>query len=181
LSRIILRGFLLKFKRCGNHNQKFFATNMEKAVYISKEGLDNLKSELAEIESVKLKEIAQKIAEAKDLGDLSENAEYHEAKQTQAFLYGKAKELKYKILHAKIIDTKNCNKNIIEIGCKVKLKSKDDVVEYQLVGSDEADPLSGKISIESPIGSSLLGHKVGEKIEVSTPAGIINYVINEIK
>lgn len=154
---------------------------MEKAVYISKEGLENLKKELAEIEGIKLKNIAQKIAEAKDLGDLSENAEYHEAKQTQAFLYGKAKELKYKILHAKIIDTKNCDKSAIEVGCKVKLKSQQNVVEYLLVGSDEADPLSGKISIESPIGSSLLGHKVGECVEVSTPAGIINYTIEEIK
>ena len=79
---------------------------MEKEVYISQQGLEKIKTELAEIENVKLKEIAHKIAEAKDLGDLSENAEYHEAKQTQAFLFGKAQELKYKIKHAKIIQ--NC-------------------------------------------------------------------------
>ncbi len=152
----------------------------EKEVYISREGLEKIKAELAEIEGVKLKEIAYKIAEAKDLGDLSENAEYHEAKQTQAFLYGRAQELKYKLKHAVIIDRVNCGKSEVGVGCTVKLKNNGDTIEYTLVGSDEADPLGGKISIESPIGSSLLGHKVGDSVEVKTPAGDQLYSIVSI-
>lgn len=152
---------------------------MEKDVYITKEGLDNIKAELAEIEGVKLKDIAKKIAEAKDMGDLSENAEYHEAKQTQAFLFGKAQEIKYKIKHAKII--KECKGGAeVQIGCTVTLKDKFGETQYSLVGSDEADPLSGKISFESPIGSSLIGHKPGDAVEVKTPAGSQTYEIVSI-
>lgn len=154
---------------------------MEKVTHISQEGLDKLKAELAEIEGKKLKEIAKKIAEAKDLGDLSENAEYHEAKQTQAFLYGKAQEIKQKIRNAKIIDSKNCDKSSVNIGCTVVLKNGEDEVEYTLVGSDEADPLSGKISIESPIGNSLLDHKVGDEVAVKTPSGETFYSVVKIK
>ncbi len=154
---------------------------MEKIVYISKDGLKKLKDELALIESEKLKEIAKKIGEAKDLGDLSENAEYHEAKQQQAFLYGKAQELKYKIKHAKIIDNSTCDKKSVEIGCTVVLKDGDSELEYSLVGSDEADPMNGKISIESPIGCSLLDHQVGDSVVVKTPAGEIKYSIVKIK
>lgn len=153
---------------------------MEKEVYISREGLEKIKAELAEIEGVKLKEIAKKIAEAKDLGDLSENAEYHEAKQTQAFLFGKAQELKYKIKHAKIIEHCKGAADEVKVGCTVKLKDGAGEIEYSLVGSDEADPLAGKISIESPIGASLIGHKVGEKVEVKTPAGSQSYTIVSI-
>lgn len=149
----------------------------EKEVYISGEGLEKIKADLAEIEGVKLKEIAVKIAEAKDMGDLSENAEYHEAKQTQAFLYGKAQELKYKIKHAKIIHNNCVVGDAIAVGCTVVLKSGNNEMKYQLVGSDEADPLDGKISIESPIGASLLGHKIGDTVEVSTPAGMQKYEI----
>lgn len=154
---------------------------MEKIVYISKEGLQKLKDELALIEGDKLKAIAKKIGEAKDLGDLSENAEYHEAKQQQAFLYGKTQELKYKIKHAKIIDNKNCDKKSIEVGCAVVLKDGENEFEYTLVGSDEADPIAGRISIESPIGCSLLNHQVGDEVVVNTPAGEIKYSIIQIK
>lgn len=150
---------------------------MEKEIYISADGLAKIKIELAEIENVKLKDIAYKIAEAKDLGDLSENAEYHEAKEQQAFLYGKAQELKYKLRHAKIINNSSCAKNEIGIGCTVTLKNSNEKVDYTLVGSDEADPMSGKISFESPIGASLIGHKVGDTVEVKTPSGSQMYEI----
>lgn len=152
----------------------------EKEIYISKEGLEKLKAELNEIEGSKLKEIAKKIAEAKDLGDLSENAEYHEAKQTQAFLFGKAQEIKYKIKHAKIIENCKGSTGEVRVGCTVKLKDNLGEIDYSLVGSDEADPLSGKISIESPIGASLLGHKAGDSVEVKTPAGSQTYQIVSI-
>lgn len=153
---------------------------MEKEVYISSVGLEKIKAELSEIENVKLKEIAYKIAEAKDLGDLSENAEYHEAKQTQAFLFGKAQELKYKIKHAKIIENCKGGAGEVRVGCTVKLEDSTGVIEYSLVGSDEADPLSGKISIESPTGAALIGHKVGDTIEVKTPTGTQKYKILSI-
>lgn len=152
----------------------------DKEIYISKDGLEKIKAEVAEIEGTKLKEIAKKIAEAKDMGDLSENAEYHEAKQTQAFLFGRAQELKYKIKHAKII--RECNGGATcTVGCTVTVKDKLGEMQYSLVGSEEADPLAGRISIESPIGASLLGHKPGESVEVSTPAGTQRFEIVSIK
>ena len=143
--------------------------------------MEKIKAELAEIEGIKLKDIAVKIAEARDMGDLSENAEYHEAKEQQAFLYGKAQELKYKIKHAKLISSANCSRYEVGVGCTVVLKDGNNQVEYTLVGSDEADPISGKISFESPIGSALMGNKKSDVVEVNTPAGIQKYQIIAIK
>ena len=152
----------------------------EKEIYISKEGLEKLKEELSLIEGTKLKAIAKKIAEAKDLGDLAENSEYHEAKQEQAFLAGKAQELKYKIKHARIIE--NCIKSDnIAVGCTVKVKVNGLEMTFSLVGGDESDPANGKISIDSPIGRALLNHKAGDKVQVTTPAGETEYSIVEVK
>lgn len=152
----------------------------EKEVYISKEGLEKLKAELSLIEGIKLKAIAKKIAEAKDLGDLAENSEYHEAKQEQAFLAGRAEELRYKIRHAKIIE--NCAKSeSVAVGCAVKVAVNGNEMSFALVGSDESDPGNGKISIDSPIGRALLGHKAGDKVKVQTPAGETEYSILEVK
>ena len=152
----------------------------EKEVYISAEGLEKLKAELSLIEGTKLKDIAKKIAEAKDLGDLAENSEYHEAKQEQAFLAGKAQELKYKIKHARIISNSNSN-GVISVGSTVVISVAGMEKEFSLVGSDESDPANGKISIDSPIGSALIGHKIGEKVMVKTPAGESEYSILEVK
>ncbi|MCX6808929.1 MAG: transcription elongation factor GreA, partial [Candidatus Berkelbacteria bacterium] len=102
--------------------------------------------------------------------DLSENAEYHEAKNEQSFLMGKEAELEQKIKNAQIIE-KGKSGDIINVGSTVKIDDDGDVVEYAIVGSDESDPLSGKISVDSPIGSALVGHKKGDTVQVKTPAG----------
>lgn len=147
--------------------------------FISKEGLEKLKTELDDIKNVRLKEIAVRIKDAKDLGDLSENAEYHEAKNEQAFLYGKALEIEKKIKNAQIIPD---NKDISTVcaGCKVEVKNDSEIMSFEMVGSDESDPLKGRISVDSPIGSALFGHKAGEEVLVLTPAGESKYKILKI-
>lgn len=150
---------------------------MDKDVYISREGLAKLKEELSLLENVKIKEIAKKIAEARDLGDLSENSEYHEAKERQSFMCGRVLDLKYKIKNAKIIE--DCVRgNEISVGCKVNLKNDKAVISFELVGSEESDPSNGKISVSSPIGKAVLGKKSGEKVTVITPAGESSYEVS---
>jgi len=147
--------------------------------YVTKEGLAKLKSQLEEVK-VKLKEVAQKIKEAREYGDLSENAEYHEAKNEQSFLLGKEQELEDKIKNAKIIE-ESSDKSYVSIGSTVEVKSSGTDETYQIVGSDESDPLSGKISADSPIGKALVGHSVGDEVSVETPAGELKYKILTIK
>ena len=147
--------------------------------FITKEGLEKLKASLAEIKNVKLKEVALKIKEAKDMGDLSENAEYHEAKNEQAFLYGKELQLEEKIRNARVIDDKSCSDSV-EAGCTVIVEKDGEEMKFHIVGSTESDPATGKISIDSPLGRALSGHKVGEGISVSAPSGEIKYKIIKI-
>jgi len=138
--------------------------------YVTKEGLEKLKTQLADIK-VKLKEVSQKIKEAREMGDLSENAEYHEAKNEQSFLVGKEQELEQKIKNAQIITKEKSCDNIV-VGCTVEIEDDGERMKYQIVGSDESDPINGRISIDSPIGSALVGHRKGDQIEVKTPAGM---------
>lgn len=153
---------------------------MQKEIYLTQDGLEKLKSELSDIENNKLKEIANKIADARDLGDLSENAEYHEAKEQQSFLAGRASELKYKIKHASIIEKSKMN-GIVAVGSEVIVDAGSQKIEFEIVGSDESDPANGKISADSPIGRALLGNKVGSSIKAQTPAGERIYKISSIK
>lgn len=146
---------------------------------ISQEGLEKLKKELDEIKNIKLKEVAVRIKEAKDLGDLSENAEYHEAKNEQAFLYGKALDLEQKIKNAKVI-SKNLDLSTVVPGCTVDVSCGGERTTFEMVGSEESDPMNGKISIESPIGAALSGRKVGEIATALTPAGEREYKIINI-
>jgi transcription elongation factor GreA len=146
---------------------------------LTAEGLEKLKSEVREIKETKLKEVAVRIKEAKDMGDLSENAEYHEAKNEQAFLYGKVLEIEKKIKNAQIIDKNSC-KEIVEAGCQVEVENNGEKIIFEIVGSDESDPVNGRISIDSPIGTALVGHKKGDLVEVNTPAGESKYKILNI-
>lgn len=146
---------------------------------LTREGLEKLKKELDEIKNVKLKEVAIKIKEAKDLGDLSENAEYHEAKNEQSFLYGRALKLEEKIKNARIIEKHELNGSV-EAGSVVEVENEGDQMKFEIVGSDESDPLNGRISIDSPIGSALFGHKIGDTISVLTPSGETQYRILNI-
>lgn len=153
----------------------------ENKVLLTKEGLKELKAELEQLKTVGRKEVAQKIQTAIEYGDLSENAEYDEAKNEQALIEARVVQLEQMIKHAEIIkDDKKSN--VVKIGTTVVLKSsKDGIAEYTIVGSVEADPLNGKISNESPVGAAMLGKKEKEKIDVKTPSGIIKYEIQKIK
>ncbi len=145
-------------------------------LYLSKEGLDNLQKELANLK-VQRVEITQKIKEAREYGDLSENAEYQEAKIKQAFVEGRIEEIEATLKLAKVIDTKNNTKGEVCIGSTVVVDVKGNEVTYQLTGSDEANPAAGKISHESPLGRALIGKRVGEKVTVSTPDGEREYLV----
>ena len=146
---------------------------------LTPEGLAKLKKEYEEIKNVKLKEVAVRIKDAKDLGDLSENAEYHEAKNEQAFMYSRMLDLEHKIKGAQIIE--KCQApNFVGAGCTVDVESEGEKMSLTLVGSDESDPINGKISIDSPIGSALSGHKKGETVIISTPGGKTEYKILNI-
>lgn len=138
--------------------------------YVTSEGLLKLKKQLEDIK-IKLKAVTIKIKDAREMGDLSENAEYHEAKNEQSFLMGKEQEIEQKVKNAVVIE-KVENKGVVQVGSTVEIEDDGEKMKYQIVGSDEADPISGRISVDSPIGSALIGHKKGDSIKVKTPAGV---------
>lgn len=147
--------------------------------YLTAEGLAKLKNELKELKTVKRKEISLRIQEAKELGDLSENAEYSEAKNEQAFIEGRIIELENTLKNAVVIsDSSNSDK--VRVGSKLKVKVGNNENTFTIVGSNEADPVNGLISNESPLGQALLGHKVGDEVEVAVPAGVVVYKVISI-
>jgi len=156
----------------------------EQYTLVTKEGLKKLKEELENLKNVKRKEIAARIKEAISYGDLSENSEYEEAKNEQAFVEGRILTLEEKIKNAKIITDKQKSGKIVQIGSTVKIKNKSNgkskIHEYVIVGSTEAD-LENKISNESPVGAALLDQKVGSSVKIVVPAGIVEYEILDIK
>lgn len=155
---------------------------MAKQVLLTDEGLKNLEQELEFLKTVRRKEIAEKIKVALSFGDLSENSEYDEAKNDQAMVESRIATIEAMLKNVKVIDEDELTTEMIHIGSKVKLHDVefDEDVDYQLVGSNEADPLSGRISDESPVGKGLLGHKVGDRVEIETPAGVMAYIVLEI-
>ena len=155
---------------------------MTKQVLMTDEGLKNLEAELEELKAVKRKEIAEKIKVALSFGDLSENSEYDEAKNEQAIVESRIASIENMLKNVKIINEDELSTEIIHVGSKVKVRDVDfdDICEYKIVGSSEADPVNGRISDESPVGKGLLGHKVGEKVEIETPAGSMSYEVLEI-
>ncbi len=153
--------------------------NNNNETYLTQEGLEKLKRELDELKNVKRKEVAYRIEQAKEFGDLSENAEYTEAKNEQAFIEGRIAELDYLLRHATIIQETKSN-GVVQVGSKIKIKGDHEVREYKIVGSEEADPIQGLISNESPIGRAFLGKKAGEVVEIEVPKGIIRWKIIEI-
>lgn len=150
--------------------------------YLTKEGLENLQQELEHLKKVVRPEIAERIATAKELGDLSENAEYSDAKESQGFNEGKIMEIEAMLKVAVIIEEENKTPGVASVGSKIKIEQADTkkAKEYHIVGSHEADPLAGRISNESPIGQALLGGKVGDVIEINLPRGIIKCKIIEV-
>lgn len=161
------------------------ATNVNQ-IFITKEGLKQLKEELQQLKNVKRKEILQRLKEAVSYGDLSENSEYEEAKNEQAFVEGRIIELEEKVQYSKIIKEKKgkLKSNIIQIGTTIKTKNLTDgdpPDTYTIVGSTEADPMNNRISNESPLGSVLIGKQVGDKVKVEAPAGILEYEVVSIQ
>jgi len=151
----------------------------DKNTFITKEGLEKLKKELDYLKTEKRKEVAERIREAKELGDLSENAEYTEAKEEQAFFEGKIIELEYVIKNSQIIKSDK-KSDIVRVGSKIKLESGNEQFEYIIVGSNESDPSSGKISNESPLGKAFLNKKIGDEVSVEVPQGVKKFKIVEM-
>lgn len=147
------------------------------------EGLKQYEDELEELKVIKRKEVAQKIKEAREQGDLSENAEYDAAKDEQRDIEARIEELEKLLKNAEVVDEDEVDTDKISIGCKVTILDIefDEELEYKIVGSTEANSLKGKISNESPVGRALIGHKVGEIVEVETQVGAIKYKVLEIQ
>lgn len=154
----------------------------DKKIILTDEGLKNLENELEYLKTVKRKEVAEKIKVALSFGDLSENSEYDEAKNEQAIVESRIAQLESMLKNVKVLDEDELTTESINIGCKVKLKDieYDEINTYQIVGSTEANPVSGRISDESPVGRTLLGHVVGDIVEVETPGGLVSFEVLEI-
>ena len=152
------------------------------ANYLTKEGLELLQKELHGLKTVKRREVASKIERAKELGDLSENAEYQEAKEELAFTEGRIIEIESILAHAEVIEEKaNLRAGIVSVGSTVIAKADSREINYQIVGSNEAEPKAGKISNESPLGQAFLGKAIGDNVDVTTPSGTITYRITAIE
>ncbi|WP_426348216.1 transcription elongation factor GreA [Alloiococcus sp. CFN-8] len=147
------------------------------------EGVKKLEEELEHLKTVKRKEITEKIKVALGYGDLSENSEYDEAKNEQAFTEGRIIQLENMLKNAEVVDENDISTDVVSIGSKVKVKDYefDEEVDYTIVGSAEADPMEFKISNESPVGRGLMGKKVGDVIEVTVPGGVNKFEVLEIR
>jgi transcription elongation factor GreA len=155
----------------------------EKEIILTPEGLKKLEEELEHLKSVKRREVAERIKVAIGYGDISENSEYDDAKNEQAFVEGRIITLEKMLRNARIINNDDVDLNAVSIGSIVTLKDMEfgDTVEYTIVGTAESDPFQTKISNESPVGKAILGKQKGSLVEVSVPAGTIQYEIIDIK
>lgn len=155
---------------------------MNEDVPITAQGAKELREELDRLTKVERQALAVRLRDAIQMGDLSENADYKKAKEDQGFLEGRIQELEYILSNAMIVDEKTLRKDIVSVGTHVTIQEEDYSPEvYHLVGAAEADPRSGKISHESPIGKALMDHRVGEVVEASTPGGVIRFKILKIE
>ncbi len=156
---------------------------MEKKNLLTYEGLQKLETELHDLKVVKRKEVAQKIKEAREQGDLSENAEYDAAKDEQRDIEARIEEIEKILKNAEVVVEDEVDLDKINVGCKVKILDCefDEELEYKIVGSTEANSLQGKISNESPVGKALIGAKVGDHVKIETQAGILEYKVLEIQ
>ncbi|MEA3272924.1 MAG: transcription elongation factor GreA [Patescibacteria group bacterium] len=152
---------------------------MDKPFYVSKEGLEKLEKELNHLQTTRRIEVANRIEKAKDMGDLSENAEYADAKDEKAFLEGKILELRDKVKRAEIIAHKKTG--IIDVGSKVVLICNGEERKYHIVGPNDAEPAEGKISNETPLAEGLLGRKVDDEVEINIPAGKLKCVVKKVE
>ncbi len=146
-----------------------------KPVYLTPEGLEKLKAELHHLVTVERPRVAARIHDAKQDGDITENAEYEDAKQEQSFLEGRILTLETQLKHAELIEHSANGSGKVDIGSKVKIRSDEGDEEFTIVGSAEASPREGRISNESPVGVALMGHKSGDTVTVQAPTGPVSY------
>lgn len=155
----------------------------EKEVVLTLEGLNKLEKELDHLKTVRRREVAERIKQALEFGDISENSEYEDAKNEQGFIEGRILSIEKMLRNAKVIDEHDVHTDMVSVGSKVVLTDLEleEELEYAIVGSAEADPTQHRISNESPVGKALIGQKVGTTVEVNVPAGIRRYRIESIK
>lgn len=152
----------------------------KKEFYLTKEGIAKLKEELVDLTGNQRQKIAARLKEAKESGDLSENIQWDDAKDQQAFIEGRISEVENILKHAVIIESPK-NKGIVDLGATVHLELEDGVQKFTIVGSTEANPDEGKISNESPIGRALMGKKPGDEVAVEVPSGTIVYKVKKVE
>ncbi|WP_442602064.1 transcription elongation factor GreA [Paenibacillus sp. KN14-4R] len=155
----------------------------EKEVLLTQSGLKKLEEELEYLKSVKRREVAERIKVAIGYGDISENSEYEDAKNEQAFVEGKVLTLEKMLRNARIINNDEVDTSKVSVGSIVTLKDMEfgDTVEYTIVGTAESDPFNSKISNESPVGKAIMGKQIGDRVDVQVPVGAIQYEILDIK
>lgn len=154
----------------------------DKEVILTQEGLHKLEEELEHLKSVKRREVAERIKVAIGYGDISENSEYEDAKNEQAFIEGRILTLEKMLRHARIINDEDVDTSTVSIGSIVYLEDMEykEIFQYSIVGTAESDPLNNKISNESPVGKAILGKQKGQIVDVVVPAGVIQYRIVDI-
>lgn len=155
----------------------------DKEVILTQDGLKKLEDELENLKSVKRREVAERIKVAIGYGDISENSEYEDAKNEQAFIEGRIITLEKMLRNARIINNDDINTDVVGVGNTVIVEDMEfgDTMEYTIVGTAESDPLNNKISNESPVGKAIIGKQKGSVVDVNVPAGVIQYKIVEIK
>lgn len=151
---------------------------MDKAIELTEKGKEKLLAELADYRKVRRPAVIDRIKKAKEFGDLSENAEYEDARNEQSFVEGRIQELEYMLKNGKM---SRKNSGVVSIGNIVKIKLNGEATDFELVGINESDPASGKISNESPIGRALIGKKIGDKISAQTPSGELKLEIISVE
>jgi transcription elongation factor GreA len=154
----------------------------DKEIVLTRDGLKKLEDELDELKTVHRREVNERIRQAKEFGDISENAEYEDAKQEQAFVEGRVLKLEAMIRNARVIDASDYVADEVHLGATIKVKEAGSGVsrEFTIVGSAEADPKNARLSNESPVGRALMGRKKGETVDVTTPRGPMKYKIESI-
>jgi transcription elongation factor GreA len=152
---------------------------MEREIILTQAGYDKLREQIQNLQTVERRRVADRIREAREFGDISENSEYDDAKNEQALLERRIAQLEDRLRSARVIDTSDIPSDIVSVGSRVKVKDLDhgDVDEYEIVGSAEADPANSRLSNESPVGRAILGKKKGDVVEVAVPAGALRLEI----
>jgi transcription elongation factor GreA len=155
----------------------------EEPIYLTQEGADELRAELDELVNVKRLELADKLREARAMGDLSENADYIDAKEQQAFLEGRIKQLEFTLRHAVVVGEDAVSSGRVRVGSRVTVVEDDfdEAETYLIVGTAESNPAEGKISHESPLGKALMGHAPGDTVSYQAPAGELRFTIKSIE